>query len=119
MISLAIAAVENDFVMPTLVEDKVLIIEDGRHPLVERCCETFVPNSSKIDSEDGSVHIITGPNNSGKSVYMKQVGIIAYLAHIGSFVPYPCMCMHVIKRYYISMNNAMPAVARSCKLCDI
>ena len=111
MISLAIAAVENDFVMPTLVEDKVLIIEDGRHPLVERCCETFVPNSSKIDSEDGYVHIITGPNNSGKSVYMKQVGIIAYLAHICSFVPAKSATIGFIDKIFSRIDTSSSSIS--------
>ncbi|MBR2967986.1 MAG: DNA mismatch repair protein MutS, partial [Clostridia bacterium] len=60
----------------------------GRHPIVERLLkgESFVPNDTLID-QDSNIMLITGPNMAGKSVYMKQVALIAVLAHIGSFVP--------------------------------
>jgi DNA mismatch repair ATPase MutS len=82
----------------------MLVIKHGRHLLLEKKLDAFVANSTALgtvkteatDLESGEsdsrvggglIHIITGPNNSGKSVYLKQVGIIAYLAHTGSFVP--------------------------------
>ncbi|GAB5369893.1 hypothetical protein AAMO2058_001445900 [Amorphochlora amoebiformis] len=87
LLSLAEAAVLNDFVEPSLVEESVLRIEEGFHPLQSLCTETFIPNDTLMDSNLRRVQILTGPNASGKSIYLKQVGIIVFMAHIGSFVP--------------------------------
>ncbi|UPV76096.1 DNA mismatch repair protein MutS [Halorussus limi] len=83
--SLAVHAVENDWVRPTLRETGDLDIEAGRHPVVERTTE-FVPNDLRM-SEDRQFLVVTGPNMSGKSTYMRQVALITLLAQIGSFVP--------------------------------
>jgi len=72
---------------PTLVAERRLIIEAGRHPVVERFLETpFVPNDLSLHT-DRRMLIITGPNMGGKSTYMRQVALIVVLAHLGSFVP--------------------------------
>ncbi|CAM9207864.1 unnamed protein product [Scytosiphon promiscuus] len=87
--SLALASVATDFgfVRPEVVEDNVIMIKNGRHPLQELTVDRFIPNDTYI--ADGSrVALITGANCSGKSVYLKQqVGVLVYLAHVGSFVP--------------------------------
>ncbi|XP_021115754.1 mutS protein homolog 5 isoform X14 [Heterocephalus glaber] len=62
-------------------------IQNGRHPLMELCARTFVPNSAECSGDTGRVKIITGPNSSGKSIYLKQVGLITFMALVGSFVP--------------------------------
>ncbi|XP_057608069.1 mutS protein homolog 5 [Chionomys nivalis] len=62
-------------------------IKNGRHPLMELCARTFVPNSTDCGGDQGRVKIITGPNSSGKSIYLKQVGLITFMALVGSFVP--------------------------------
>ncbi|MEJ1271044.1 mutS homolog 5 [Cricetulus griseus] len=62
-------------------------IKNGRHPLMELCARTFVPNSTDCGSNQGRVKVITGPNSSGKSIYLKQVGLITFMALVGSFVP--------------------------------
>jgi len=87
LLSMATASVENDLVKPTLVDRNIIEIQGGRHILQEICAETFISNDSIMKEESGRLHVLTGPNASGKSVYLKQVGIIAFLAHIGSFVP--------------------------------
>ncbi|XP_070312872.1 mutS protein homolog 5 isoform X5 [Odocoileus virginianus] len=58
-----------------------------RHPLMELCARTFVPNSAECGGDTGRVKVITGPNSSGKSIYLKQVGLITFMALVGSFVP--------------------------------
>lgn len=86
--SLAEAAVVGDYVLPDIVEDCSLEIHDCRHPVVEKLLRTdrFVPNDAIF--EDGEmVRIITGPNMSGKSTFLRQVALIVLLAQIGSFVP--------------------------------
>uniref|UniRef100_A0A673TC74 MutS protein homolog 5 n=1 Tax=Suricata suricatta TaxID=37032 RepID=A0A673TC74_SURSU len=62
-------------------------IQNGRHPLMELCARTFVPNSVECGEDKGRIKVITGPNSSGKSIYLKQVGLITFMALVGSFVP--------------------------------
>ena len=90
--SLATVAAEREYCKPTILErdrsddGSHLEIEAGRHPVVERTQSSFVPNDAAFDSET-RLSIITGPNMSGKSTYMRQVAQIALLAQMGSFVP--------------------------------
>lgn len=87
--SLAIAAVRNNYVRPEMNKKGFINIRGGRHPVIERIMknEMFVPNDTYIDNKDYRMSIITGPNMAGKSTYMRQVALIALLAHAGSFVP--------------------------------
>ncbi|XP_062043401.1 mutS protein homolog 5 isoform X2 [Lepus europaeus] len=62
-------------------------IQNGRHPLMELCARTFVPNSVECGGDKERVKVITGPNSSGKSIFLKQVGLITFMALVGSFVP--------------------------------
>ena len=90
LLSLAVVAVENNYVKPVVTDkDNKIVIENGRHPVVEKLLkdEEFVPNDTYLDDEDNRTMIITGPNMAGKSTYMRQVAIITLMAHIGSFVP--------------------------------
>ena len=85
--NLAERAVSLDYVCPELVEESGVLIEGGRHPVVERVLDApFVPNGVLLD-DDRRMLMITGPNMGGKSTYMRQVALIVLLAHIGSFVP--------------------------------
>ncbi|MFA5804489.1 MAG: DNA mismatch repair protein MutS [Melioribacteraceae bacterium] len=88
--SFAECADEYKYVRPQLDETDSLEIIDGRHPVVERILppgEKFTPNNSKLSSSDEQIIILTGPNMAGKSVYLRQVGLIVLMAQIGSFVP--------------------------------
>jgi DNA mismatch repair ATPase MutS len=78
---------EHNFVRPTLTRDKVISIEQGRHPLVASNCDTFVPNDAESSSEEGFVKILTGPNSSGKSVYLKQIGELIRLVYFSALSP--------------------------------
>jgi DNA mismatch repair protein MutS len=72
------------------MRSEIIEVEDGRHPVVERLLgigETFTPNSTILDTENEQIHIITGPNMSGKSCYLRQVALIVLLGQIGCFVP--------------------------------
>ena len=80
----------NRFTRPLLHDGLDLEIEDGRHPVVESLLppgEPFVPNSVRMSAEAEQILIITGPNMAGKSVVLRQVGLIVLLAQIGAFVP--------------------------------
>jgi DNA mismatch repair protein MutS len=86
---LATHAVEQNWVRPTLSTDERLQIEAGRHPVVEQTVE-FVPNDLSVATGAGDERrflLVTGPNMSGKSTYMRQAALIVLLAQIGSFVP--------------------------------
>lgn len=87
--SLATVAIANDYHRPNITEGKEINIEAGRHPVVERMQrETdFIANDCKLNESDQRTMILTGPNMAGKSTYMRQVALITYMAHIGSFVP--------------------------------
>ena len=87
--TLAEVAAANNYVRPELTQDDELFIRDGRHPVVEHSmagAQRFVPNDVDFD-EGARIFIITGPNMSGKSVYLRQTALIVLLAQVGSFVP--------------------------------
>jgi len=79
---------EYQYVRPAFRTDRRLVIEDGRHPVVEKVMglKTYVPNSCYMD-EEREILLITGPNMSGKSTYMRQIALTIVLAQIGCFVP--------------------------------
>ncbi len=95
--ALATVAVENGFVRPTF-HDGGIDIEAGRHPVVERTQGEFVPNPT--DLRRGEVAVITGPNMSGKSTYMRQVALVVVLAQVGSFVPADAARLPVVDRVF-------------------
>lgn len=88
--SLAQIAFTNAYVKPELNQDSTLEIIKGRHPVVERSLpvgEPFIPNDICLDQQDEQIMIITGPNMAGKSIILRQTGLIVLLAQIGSYVP--------------------------------
>ncbi len=90
LLSLATAAVKYNFCKPVINKNvKKINIVAGRHPVVEKFVKdgSFISNDALLDCEENQMMIITGPNMAGKSTFMRQVAIITFLAHIGSFVP--------------------------------
>ncbi len=89
LVSLAEAALKFQYSRPTINTDQYIIIEEGRHPVIERSLEPgrFVPNDVHLDQEKHELLIITGPNMAGKSTVLRQTALIVLMAHIGSFVP--------------------------------
>ncbi|MGN1133230.1 MAG: DNA mismatch repair protein MutS [Oscillospiraceae bacterium] len=87
--SFAVTAVNNNYTKPEIAIDGIIDIKNGRHPVVElmQKDEMFVPNDTYLDLTSNRMAIITGPNMSGKSTYMRQVALITLMAQIGSFVP--------------------------------
>ncbi len=85
--ALAEVAVRDHYTRPTFTAEPVLTLVAGRHPVVERALpDPFTPNDLTMDGES-RIHIITGPNMAGKSVYLRQTALIVLMAQIGSFVP--------------------------------
>ena len=91
------------YTKPTVNNSGVIHITDGRHPVVERLLDerAFVPNSTELNQQSNQLHIITGPNMAGKSVYMRQVALITLLAHIGSFVPARTAEISLVDRIFV------------------
>ncbi|HWB09537.1 MAG TPA: DNA mismatch repair protein MutS [Pirellulales bacterium] len=87
--ALADLARDRGYCRPTMVEEPVLRIADGRHPVLDlRLAEgTFVPNDTQAGPDEGLILLITGPNMAGKSTYIRQVALITLMAQMGSFVP--------------------------------
>jgi DNA mismatch repair protein MutS len=87
--SLADRALALGYTRPDITETDALIIKDGRHPVIEQLpdAEQFVPNDTLLDCTANQIMLITGPNMAGKSTYIRQVALIAIMAHLGSFVP--------------------------------
>ncbi len=102
-ISFAVVASRNHFEKP-VVSSKIqkISIIDGRHPVVETLIPSgcYVPNDTMLDREECKTMIITGPNMAGKSTYMRQVALIVFMAHIGSFVPAKSAEMMVVDRIF-------------------
>lgn len=87
--SFAYTARKNQYTKPEISIDGRIEIKGGRHPVVEQMLtqELFVPNDTYLDCNTSRMAIITGPNMSGKSTYMRQTALIVLMAQMGSFVP--------------------------------
>ena len=100
--SLANVAVEYNYVKPSLSMTNNITIEEGRHPIIERNLgsESFVPNNTKMGYDDSQIMVITGPNMSGKSTYLRQVALITLLAQIGSYLPAKKADISIVDRIF-------------------
>jgi len=99
---LAEVAARYAYVRPNLSAEDVIDIKGGRHPIVERSIgsDNFVPNDTYLCNKDNQLIILTGPNMSGKSTYLRQVALIVLLAQIGSFVPADSATIGIIDRIF-------------------
>ena len=100
--SLAEVAVRYSYVRPKLTTDNKVTINEGRHPVVERSLidTSFVPNDTYLSNDDAQLIVLTGPNMSGKSTYLRQVALIVLLAQIGSFVPTASAAIGLVDRIF-------------------
>jgi len=98
LVALAEVAVAHDYCRPGVGGDGIHI-EAGRHPVVERVEDSFVPNDTRLGG-DGRIAVVTGPNMSGKSTYMRQVALLCLLAQVGSFVPARAADLRIVDRIY-------------------
>lgn len=108
LVNLSRIAREYRYVCPHINDEKRIEIRDGRHPVVERLLppgERYIPNDVLLD-EQNQIMIITGPNMSGKSTYLRQCGLIVLLAQIGSFVPASSATIGVVDRIFTRVGAA-------------
>ena len=130
LLAFATVAGQNHYCRPTVNNSIDIDIVNGRHPLLEQLSSNFIPNDTSMSEK--RVSIITGPNSSGKSVYLKQVALIVYMAHLGSFVPakkatigltdkifsrlktYDCIS-EGLSAFAVDVNQVIPAVQNATK----
>jgi len=100
--SFAETAHRYNYCQPEFTHDRNLVIENGRHPLIERIDPSvrFIANDTFLDSVEQQIMIITGPNMAGKSTYLRQVALIALMAQIGSFVPADKVSLAITDRIF-------------------
>ena len=98
----AYIASRYNYVKPTVSAVDEIVIRDGRHPVVEQLFtqEGFVPNDTILNCDDEQLHIITGPNMSGKSTYLRQTALIVLMAQIGCFVPASAAKIGLVDRIF-------------------
>ncbi len=102
-VALASAAVEYEYCCPEVNDSAMLHITDGRHPVIERLLppgDKYTPNDVLLDTESNQILIITGPNMSGKSSYLRMTGLTVLLAQIGSFVPAKKAVVGLVDKIY-------------------
>lgn len=102
-LSFAEVAEQYNYVKPLVDTSTILEIKEGRHPVVERILppgEKFTPNNCKINNEEQQIILLTGPNMAGKSVYLRQIGLLVLLAQIGSFVPAKAATIGLVDRIF-------------------
>ena len=89
ILSMSRVSVKNGYVKPEITDSDELIIKNGRHPVIEEYITegSFISNDTYLDAGKNRTIILTGPNMSGKSTYMRQIALITVMAHIGCFVP--------------------------------
>ena len=100
--SLAYVAEKNNYVRPSLNEQGILNIRDGRHPVIEQMIDhdMFISNDTYLDEDSHRLVIITGPNMAGKSTYMRQTALIVLMAQLGSFVPAAAADISLVDRIF-------------------
>jgi DNA mismatch repair protein MutS len=98
--SLAEVAALYDYTRPVVEDSSQLIVRQGRHPVVERMLDGFVPNDLRLDRDTHRLLLLTGPNMAGKSTYLRQVALLAILAQMGSFVPAAAATIGLVDRVF-------------------
>jgi DNA mismatch repair protein MutS len=99
--SLAELAAQGNYFRPVVDDSERIVIQEGRHPVIERTCpDPFIPNDTLLDRDENQILIVTGPNMGGKSTYLRQVALIAILAQMGSYVPAMRADLGVVDRIF-------------------
>lgn len=105
LLSLTLVALENRWTKPQIDDGYEIYIQEGKHPVVSQFHRDYVPNNVSFDKSN-FIHIITGPNMSGKSTFIRQVGLIVLLSQIGSFVPATSARIGVVDAIFTRIGSA-------------
>jgi len=103
--NLAFIANKNNYCKPEIIENGEIEIKNGRHPVIEKIRNDFIPNDCKFDNDQNFV-LLTGPNMGGKSTYLRQIALIVLLAQIGSFVPAEAAKISLVDRIFTRVGAA-------------
>jgi len=107
LLSLARVASERGYVKPAIVDEPVLEIVDGKHPVLDQVLGSeFVPNDVMLGGKAPRIGIITGPNMAGKSTYIRQVALLALMAHMGSWLPAKSARVGLVDRIFTRVGAA-------------
>lgn len=101
--SFAQASSEYNYVKPEITENTELNFVDSRHPVIEKMLPVgvdFTPNSTEMNTQDNVIHIITGPNMSGKSCYLRQTALVVMMGQIGCYVPAKSAKFGIVDRIF-------------------
>ena len=100
--SFAYLAISKNYIKPIVTESDIIEIKNARHPVVENYLQgnSFIPNDIYLDNNEDNLLIITGPNMSGKSTYLRQTSLIVLLAQIGCFIPAQSGHIGVVDRIF-------------------
>ncbi|KXS17684.1 hypothetical protein M427DRAFT_96714 [Gonapodya prolifera JEL478] len=101
--SLATLAQQSGYTKPVFVDEAVIEVSEGRHPMVETIISNYVPNDIRLNSKERCL-IITGPNMGGKSCYIREVALICIMAQIGSYVPAGSAKLGLVDAVYTRMG---------------
>lgn len=106
--SMAEVSDRENYVRPELIDESRIVIENGRHPVVEKMpsCDGFIPNDAYSDNEENRVSVITGPNMAGKSTFMRQTALIVLMAQTGCFVPADKALVGITDRIFTRIGAA-------------
>ena len=102
-VSLASLAINGKYCRPIINSSSEITIKDGRHPVVEDLLplgENFISNDLSLDNTETQIAIITGPNMAGKSTYLRQIGLITIMAHIGSYIPAESATLGIVDKLF-------------------
>jgi DNA mismatch repair protein MutS len=107
LLALARVASDRGYTRPRIVDEPVLDIRDGKHPVLEQILGSeFVPNDVLLGGEAPRVGLITGPNMAGKSTYIRQVALLALMAHMGSYLPARSATVGLVDRIFTRVGAA-------------
>jgi|SaaInl0LU_22_DNA_1037365.scaffolds.fasta_scaffold03061_4 DNA mismatch repair protein MutS len=105
--SFAEIAVRNGYVRPQFIDQQSIAIEKGRHPVIEKVLpehQSYIANGINMSSQDASIAMITGPNMSGKSAFLRQVALIQILAQVGAYVPADKAVLPIVDRLFVRVG---------------
>ncbi len=109
LLSFSLIARKHDYVKPVVKKNSILIIKEGRHPVIEHQLENgekYVPNDVFLDKEQQQIMMITGPNMSGKSALLRQTALIVLMAQMGSFVPAKSAQIGIVDKIFTRVGSS-------------
>ncbi|XP_054159273.1 mutS protein homolog 5-like [Oppia nitens] len=112
LIAMSQTAVNYGYIKPNIISGETIEIIDGKHPLNELVSQSFVSNDYKSGEQYTKIKLISGPNGCGKSIYLKQICLIVFMAHIGSYVPAVKANIPIVDRIFTRLQTPESITSR-------